>query len=339
VAGLLYLANVSPDVVNSRLDELEIGDPLLSFQIALAGGSRVMVFDRAVRLIKAGKIPPHHLRNFTHWVGDQHVTNEQVVEAIKLLLPVASTDSFASDVIADFLGARLHSGQLNALLEASKELVWEAITVSTRRAGRETFWLGKVLLAAAPTDQALAIRLACEGLVGENYEFRNEAEGLLTHWSSEWPDQVMAGIGDVVLDENLGWRFFASKFGVFNAIPPEVVIRWLELKGVRAAQRIARHLPKPFVDASGVPRVPELTEFVLSRFQGDNLTFREFCAGTHSHQMYVGDIASQREAEAASVRPFFNHPLKRIREWARREYDSGIQEAQIHREHEDELGM
>jgi hypothetical protein len=55
--------------------------------------------------------------------------------------------------------------------------------------------------------------------------------------------------------------------------------------------------------------------------------------------MYVGDIASQREIEAASARAFFNHPLKRIREWARYEYDSGIRDAQVHREFEDELGV
>jgi hypothetical protein len=339
VAGLLYLANVSPVVVDRRLDELEVDDPLLSFQIALAGGSRVRVFDRAVRLIRAGKIPPHHLRNFTHWVGDQHVTNDQVLEALKVLLAFACTEPFPGDVIADFLGARLHSGQLNALLETDKKLVWDAITVACTHPGREAFWLGKVLLAAAPTDRLLAIQLACAGLVGEDYDFNREAEGLLTHWASEYPDEVMAGVGAIVLDEAIGWRFLVSKFGIFNAIPPDVVIRWLEAEGARAAQRIARHLPKPFIDTAGVPTVPKLTEFVLSRFEDDDKTFREFCAGTHSFQMYVGDIASQREAESASSRPFFNHPLKRIREWARYEYDSGIREAQFHRELDDEAGM
>jgi hypothetical protein len=339
VAGLLYLANVSPVIVDARLDELEADDPVLSFQIALAGGSRVRAFDRASKLIKAGKIPAHHLRNFTHWVGDQHVSNNQVLEAIRLLIPVAATDTLTSDVIADFLGARLYSKQLDALLEADRTLVWEAISVASRNPGRETFWLVKVLDAAAPTNRSLAIQLACEALVGDSYLFERDAEGLLASWASEFPEEVMAGVGDLLLDDNVGWRFLATKLGLFSAIPPEVVIRWLESAGVRGAQRIARHIPKPFVDASGEVRVPKLTEFVLSRFEDDDTTFREFCAGTHSFQMYVGDIASQREAEAASSRPFFNHPLKRIREWARYEYESGVREAQLHREHDDELGM
>src|SRR6266550_2439346 len=65
VAGLLYGANADPQIVNSRLDRLEQHDPLFSFPIALAGGSRVRVFDRAVRLIKAGRLPTRNLRNFS----------------------------------------------------------------------------------------------------------------------------------------------------------------------------------------------------------------------------------------------------------------------------------
>jgi hypothetical protein len=53
--------------------------------------------------------------------------------------------------------------------------------------------------------------------------------------------------------------------------------------------------------------------------------------------MYVGGMAQQRESEAAAARPFFNHRLKRIREWARHEYDSGVRDAKLQREREDEM--
>jgi len=142
-----------------------------------------------------------------------------------------------------------------------------------------------------------------------------------------------------MLDEEKGWRFFATKLAIFHAIPEPVVIRWLESVGVKGAQKIARHLPAPFINAIGEPNVPKLTEYVLSRFEEDRLTFTEFCAGTHSFQVYIGDIARQRENEANSVHPFFNHPLKRIREWARHEHESGMKEAKFHREHEDEMNV
>lgn len=337
VAGLLYGANADPEIVKSRLDLLEKKDPLASFQIALAGGSRVNAFDRAIRLIEEGRLPIQSLQNFTFWVGDLRVTKDQVIQALNLLIPLAPKDSLASDIIVDFLGARLHVGEFAALLETDKELIWNALSATARNPGRDAFWLAKALEAAAPTNQPLAIQLATEGLLSESYHFKDEAEKLLTSWVSHYPQEVMASIGTIMLDENIGWRFFGSKFGIFHAIPEDVVIRWLESAGVKGAQKIARHLPKPFIDAAGEPQVPKLTAYVLSQFEDDRLTFTEFCAGTHSFQLYRGDIASQREQEAKSVRPFFSHPLKRIREWARYEYDSGINEAKHFREREDEI--
>ncbi len=82
-----------------------------------------------------------------------------------------------------------------------------------------------------------------------------------------------------------------------------------------------------------------LTEFVLSRFAEDEPTFREFCAGVHSIQLYVGSYASAREQEATIAERFFNHPFRRVRGWARREYDSARQEAQQDREQEDEMNL
>jgi hypothetical protein len=339
VAGLLSAAKVSPEVVSLRLDNLEKDDPLLSFQVALAGGSQVAVFDRACRLIKSGKIPAYHLRSFTYWVGNVRVTNKQVLEAIRLLLPFATEDSFASDVMVDFLGARAYSKELDVLLRMDNDLVWSAIVAAAKNPGQESYWLTHVLLAAAPTNWPLAIQLACDALIGGNYEFEHQAENLLANWAREYPEEVMTRIGILMLDEKVGWKFFTSKLGIFHALPENVVIHWLKGVGVKGAQKVARHLPKPFIDASGRPIVPPLTEFVLSHFEADEPTFREFCAGTHSFQMYVGDIASQRESEAAAVRPFFNHPLKRIQQWARQECDSGFREATWHRERDDEMGI
>lgn len=337
VAGLLYGAKADSHIVNSRLDRIEVQDPIFSFQVALAGGSHVKVFERATRLIREGHLPVQGLRNFTFWVGDVRVTNDQVIEAISLLTPLAPADPFASDMIMEFLGARLHVGQFAELLLANSDVIWKAISIAAGNPGKDAFWLAQVLKAAAPTNQLLAIQLASKALVGDNFAFKDEAEKLLSSWVSRYPEEVMDSVGAMILDEERGWRFFTGKFGIFHAIPEDVVIRWLDAVGVKGAQRIARHLPVPFLDPAGEPKVPKLTEYVLSHFEDDRLTFSEFCAGVHSFQVYRGDIASQREREAQSVRPFFNHRLKRIREWAHYEHDSGLEEAKYHREREDEM--
>lgn len=339
VAGLARTSDSSAQTLALRLDELEKENPVLSLQIAMAAGSRVRVFDRAIRLVSSGQVPAYNLRNFTFWAGDLRTTNEQAVEAIGLLMPLAPTDKAACDVMIDFMAARLHAGEFDDLLRTHKALAWKAMAIGVEYPGRETWWLARLLQTAAPTDQTVAIKLACQALVSNDFAFRDEAENLLSIWAATHPDEVMAGIGALMLDEKVGWHFHASKFRVFRAIKPRTVISWLESVGVQGARRIARHLPIPYIDASGAEVVPEVTEFVLSRFEDDDVTFREFCVGTHSFQLYWGDLAAQKEAEAAAVRPFLNHPLRRVREWARYEEQSTLRTAAWQRELDDELGL
>lgn len=176
-------------------------------------------------------------------------------------------------------------------------------------------------------------------MVGKNFEMSDYAGNMLSQWANEYPSEVMEEIGKLMLDESVGWHFFASRFPVFGALPTKIVTEWLEGVGVEGARKIARHLPHPHLDGEGKPIVPELTAYVLDRFQDDDHTFAEFCAGTHSLQVYTGDIASAREAEALQGKAFFTHPLRRIREWGQVEYDSGKQDAQRQREMEDEAGF
>lgn len=168
VAGLIHGAKIDPTSINERLDRLETERPLIAFQVALAGGSPVNLFNRAVRLISTKSIPPHHLRNFTFWVGEVRITNDQVLTAMGLLLPFAKAgDVSCCDVLMDFLGARLHDGQLSVLLEMNQEMIWEALRIATEYPGHEVFWWGKTLSAAAPTNPG---RGDSFGLSGDGWE-------------------------------------------------------------------------------------------------------------------------------------------------------------------------
>jgi hypothetical protein len=88
--------------------------------------------------------------------------------------------------------------------------------------------------------------------------------------------------------------------------------------------------------AGGEPFVPSLTAWVLSTFEDDDRTFREFCAGVHSFETMRGDIAAIHDANARFARRFLDHPLRRIREWAVREERAEIAEAAAERERLDE---
>ncbi len=166
---------------------------------------------------------------------------------------------------------------------------------------------------------------------------KDTAINLLSNWAREYPEEVMAAVGAAMLDPATGVDFFISKFPLFTALPLSIVTAWLEGAGVEGARKIARHLPRPHFGADGQPAVPELTAWVLSRFEDDDRTFSEFCAGVHSFQVYMGDISGAHESEAQDARRFFNHDLRRIRQWARIEHASALQNAQFHREWEDEI--
>jgi hypothetical protein len=338
IAGLLYVAGGDPGPVNEILDSLQIKDPAFAFQLSLAGGQKVHVFDRAVELIRAGRLPVYVLRNFVYWVGSVATTNEQVAIALEAFLPNAREgDRNSADAIIDFIGMRLHSGRFNDLLSVRRDLVWDCLEAFTAHPGREAFWWGKALQAVASDDPRRAIRLACRALVGESFEVRDQASKLLGGWASTYPNDVMSEVGSLMLDPAGGIAFFLRKFPVFIALPLDVVTAWLETARLEGAQKIARHLPAPHLDAAGQPVVPELTAWVLTRFETDDRVFHEFCAGVHSYQMYGGDIAAAHESEAERARKFFDYPLRRIREWARSEYEGAKRLAEMQREMEDEM--
>jgi hypothetical protein len=338
VAGLIQAGRADPGRVNERVDVWEERDPIFAFQLALAGGGPVRVFERTVQLINAGRLPAYHLRNFTHWVGTERVSIDQVLSALEMLIPRARQDEdLCSNVLMDFLGARFHAGQLQDLLSANADLVWQALVVFTDHPSRESFWWSEVLHKAAPNNPPVAVGLVCKALVGESFEMRDAATNLLAAWAPVYPEEVMTGVGAVMLDPATGVNFFISKFPLFTALPLDVLTAWLEKVGAEGARKIARHLPHPYLDAAGQPIVPELTAWVLSHFEDDDRTFSEFCAGVHSMQTYMGDIAGAHESEARDARKFFNHNLRRIREWARIEHEGALENAQRMREWEDEM--
>lgn len=340
VSGLVYNAQSSTEVLNQELDRLETTAPILAFQLAHAGGDAVHLFERTFRLIRSSRLPAAYLRNFAIWVGNRKVSKEEVVAVLRLLLPLAKGgDTACSDVMIDFLGYQAHGGNLREFLsdEDGRSLVWEALTAATEHPGRETYWWSQVLLAAAATDQGRATRLACQAATSDHFQLSDEGAKVVLQFATNYPEEVMNELGTLILSESVGWKFFLRKYPFFTALSLDTVTRWLEREGVEAARRIARHLPGPSLDSEGNPILHALTEFVLSRFEEDDRTFREFCAGVHSLQLYAGSYASTRQKEADVAEKFFNHRLRRIREWARMEHDSALRDVQRDLEDEDEM--
>jgi hypothetical protein len=99
---------------------------------------------------------------------------------------------------------------------------------------------------------------------------------------------------------------------------------------------MAGHLPRPFVDPRGTPCVPAITALVLERFEKDDRTFGEFYVGSAATDFYAVEGGNKRLRDAEEAEQFLDHPLKRIREWAREASESARADAARQRVEEEE---
>lgn len=127
---------------------------------------------------------------------------------------------------------------------------------------------------------------------------------------------VMDAVGGAILDPARRDLFRVLVFpGLFEAIGLAAIRGWVGGHGRDRALYIARHLASPHLDEAGTPVVPEVTEWFLSEFEGDEKLFQEFCMGRHSGEVREGPVRSAEELDR-ELAPFRSHRLRRVREWA-----------------------
>jgi hypothetical protein len=347
VAGTLRSRMDRLTRVNEWIDRIGLKSPELAFDLFMVGGDETGALERALRLVDAERLPTTHLGGFTYGGAARHLSVDQVVELLRRLLPaVERGDPRADRVAVEFVGNRLYLEKaegLDPILRhtEARQLAWRLVDATATDAGDESHSWSKLLEALSADDPARAVRTAAVGLTGDGLHQKGYCEELLMALARERPAAVMEQLGEVMLeDSERGMHFHVAVHrSLIAALPTEVVIGWVRKHGVDAARRLARHLPLPGTGPDGKPVVPRLTEFVLSEFGQDEWTFDEFCAGTHSLQMYGGDIAAQHEAEAQLAERFLQHPIERVRQWAQREVRSARWHAEDARRRKEEWEM
>jgi hypothetical protein len=342
VAGLLEQHPRHLEGLNRLFDELEEQSPRVAFEMCLVGGQRTHAIQRVLRLVDKGRLDVACLDVFSTGVEGRPLNDTELCDVLKRFIDASMKgNEQAVRRAISFLGLRLGSLKNDAGVafssDQSRKLAWKIIEAAASSKNVEPHWWSGVLEALSHTEPARAARIASLTLA-ENFVLSGAAEGILAKIARANAQIVMDELGQVVLHPKLGIYFFVGLHrGIINALPVEVVKNWLSKAGVEGARRLARHLPVPFLDPNGQPIVPPLTEFVLTRFENDDRTFHEFCAGVGSFRSYVGPMAPQKEGEAEVARKFLSHPLRRIREWARGEIDAATQQAEYWRQFDEEL--
>jgi hypothetical protein len=185
-------------------------------------------------------------------------------------------------------------------------------------------WDWKVAVKKLPAQySARKIDLLARAITSDNlFEISDDAMSMLTSLAREQPDEVMKVVGSYALDHQKELFFLADDFkGLFEAIGSEPVQHWVKQAGPKAARAIARHLLGPMPTPDDPLHVPPLTEWLLSEFEDDDQVFQQFCSGRHSRQIYMGSISGCLEGTVERIRPYLDHPLRRVREWAQYEID------------------
>jgi len=328
--------------LNEILDAIEGFNGPLAFEFATAGGDRLKALERGLRLVDEGRIPTEALGVFSMGMRDRPLVKQEFAEVLKRFLTGVDNHKVWRLAIT-FIELRLHRERKDpqpwSIHDADIcSLVWQVLDHAPAvTADAEAYHWAEILEAFINTDAEKVAKVASQVLIGEGFHLREQATTVLVKTASGHPDLVMKELGTAMLDKDKGWLFNVDVYrGLINALPCATVIEWIKANGIEAARRVARHVPKPHLDASGNPIVEPLTKFVLSTFGSDEKVFNAFYAGVHSLQLYSGDIAAEHEMEATIARKFRAHPLAAIRKWAKLEEESSLYQAKSWREESEE---
>jgi hypothetical protein len=305
------------DRVNELLDDLEATAPDVCAEIALGGWRSTRALERLTRLLEEDKIDPSRARDLSG-SGEHALSATEIAGVIDLLRSKVHAFPSAAETGLEMIWWRLHSNaDTDAVeLEAFTRFV---DTVTQDDDLRDRRHWGSAIEELAKRDPAVAIVLAAKGLGSANNQIQFHAESTLVSLSKDHAVAVTSAVGRaLVAHDGVGWHFLRLS-GLYRTLPIGAVKQWLDHAGVEGARALARHLPWPKVEDS-VPVVHPLTDYVLRTFENDDEVFRAFARGLVVRS-YSGDIAEEHEKEAEQRRPFLNHALRRIREWAKSEVD------------------
>lgn len=342
IVGLLQVSPSHADEINRWLDQIEGQYPEVMYDLSLVGGRTTKVVERIFRSVDAGKLPVVRLGGLTFGFRPGKLTGLEFREVLKrLIVAIRQGDFDTGKVAVEFVAFSI--GKDNKLVEGRiledgqiKSLIWELLEATCEDGGKEHYWWGEIIQSLIKDDPSRAAKICTAGLVSDDFGQAEICEKTLVDVAQLSPPSVMQQLDEVLFGEK-GWRFKVGMHrGLFGSLPADTVKDWLHKRGVSAARHLARHLGTPGLDGQGNPVVPEMAEYVLKTFEDDEETFQAFCAGTHSFQLYSGDIAVQHEKEGEVARRFLNHPLRRIREWAELELKSATQAAAMWRQEKEE---
>lgn len=331
-----------PPPLSQLLDTVGETRPLSVTLITLQSDISDAGFQRLLRLVPiSGPNPSARLAALSYRGWAEKLSEEQKAQVIRLLASLGQGgDLWAYKIALDLITYWGHQ-RWEVLPEEIATPVAEMLEACLEGTHHFDAWDWTRAVRKLPQSHNLQkIELLVSALIGEGrcIEVCNDALNMLRELAKELPEEVMQSVGVRALDPKTGVYFFVSEFhGLFESIGLDVVRRWIKQgAGVTGARAIARHVDAPSPTPDDPTHVPPLTGWLLSEFEEDERVFTEFCVGRHSGELYVGSMSRYFEGTEERMKPYLNHPLRRVREWAQYEIANaqGVRVWEVQREAE-----
>jgi len=330
ITGLLSVSSAQAKRVNEHLDKIEASVPRAVFDLALEPYQHTDPIARTLRMVKADQLPVEFLGGLYFGKLLQSATAEELVAIFHLLIRTGNDANIGRAV--DMIGSLLHDAESHWPAQFADPSVpaslWNVLEAAALSEDREDFWWREALQRCFTLDPGKAINIAVLAIADGHYHKREAGWQLLQTWADVVPEAVMNAIGSEMLDPEKGWQLLhGQRKPLFHTLPLQIVLDWVEGKGMAAARAVASHLDPPFLNGNNEPAVPELTLVVLERWGQDKEVFSNFCLAAHQLQARWGSIADNYLEDAEIAEKFLHHPSEPIRRWAEREYVLATEQA------------
>jgi hypothetical protein len=330
--------------LNASLDEIWRDDPTLAFNVMTPSGDFVQSFTRAIVAFREKQIPARFLRTFAAWNGPRHTWPIEARLAAQTLLEAAlNGDEDAADTGIEFIVFLLmRTNDSEDKLEwlqtvfhdKSLDVVFGLLEQAARKTKKLSHWFSQIFARVLPANPDRATSILIQMMKSDDYETSETAVGLFTSIATVRPQELIDGIGTLMLSEERNYNFLFRKYPIVS-LPESVIIQWLEKHGLDGARLLARHVPGPFIGGNG-PDLNPVTRFILDRYGNDDRVFSNWVAGMHNGQAFAGSIADYTQRRASMAEPFLDFPIEAVRRWAQGEVIFAEQNVENYRLSEEE---
>jgi hypothetical protein len=335
-----YLRGFGPEqrraeTIDASLVRLADTQPGAALRVTADGDFSEVGFDRIIRCLKKCNAEDlWGLRPLVSYSWREILTEERVLGLAQELHRLQQLEGYrevASSVAVDILHLIYSENSVRdpTLAAVVLHILADANDISQRNGWD---WV-KLAKAVESHDPKAICRLAVSQLVKSRSGLDDSLNKFVAECAHTQPDEAMAVIGDVFAHKESRWVFRALVFrSLFDSIGVRAVSQYLEAHQDHAPF-IARHIDGPSIDKGGNLQIPELADWMISRFGENTEVWDEFMMGRHSFEVF--GVPEGYEAAKDIATRFQEYPKAWVRKWAAAEIADMDRQIQAHQREED----